>query len=393
MNITLHSRIKLVPIKIRKDKKHYIVEDKLSSEFYEMPEVCIDAINLINQSERLEEIERVLKEKFKEEEVNLLDFAEQLLELDLIDSIDDMKVEKQQNQKDKMGFLWISPKVGKFFFNKFTLPLYGAIFILNIVIFIMNPSLFPHREDIFVFDIMVGNVFLWLSFAFLFVLFHELGHILALRAQNLPTKLEVSHRMFFIVLTTDMSSVWKLTSKERNILFLGGLSFDSILLFVSLILQLLFPNGHWVLIGLMHLAVFDVVLRMLFQCCIYMKTDLYFVFENVSGCYNLMENAKQTFRQKFLLFKSKSSEEVVFSGESKIVFIYSLFYFLGVILTVVLYFMYYIPEVIYAAKKLLPGFQQPPTSLLFWDALVFSLQVSIFIFLLLYSWRKKYIQN
>jgi putative peptide zinc metalloprotease protein len=131
----------------------------------------------------------------------------------------------------------------------------------------------------------------------------------------------------------------------------------------------------------------------LFQCCIYMKTDLYFVFENVSGCYNLMENAKQIIRKRFSFLKSKSSEEVVFSGENKTVFIYSLFYLLGFILTVVLYFIYYIPEIIYAGKKLLPGFVQPPTSLLFWDAVVFSLQVSIFIILLLYSWWKKYLLN
>lgn len=383
----------MVPIEIRKDHKNYIVEDKLSGEFYEMPEVCIDAINLIIQGVLLADIERVLIDKFPNEDIDLLEFVQQLLELELIENIDDIKVIKNQTPKEHMGFLWISPKVGKFFFNKFTLPLYSVIFILNIVIFILQPSLFPHREDIFVFDLMVANVFFWMMFAFIFVLVHELGHIFALRAQNLPTKLEVSHRMFFVVLTTDMSPVWKLTPKERNVLFIGGLCFDSVLLFISLVFQLLISADHWFLQGLMNLAVFDIVLRMLFQCCIYMKTDLYFVFENVSGCYNLMENAKQTIGQRFSLLKSKSSEEVVFSGENKTVFIYSLFYFLGVILTVVLYFMYYIPEVIYAAKKLLPGFVQPPTSLHFWDALVFSLQVCIFIILLLYSWRKKYILN
>jgi putative peptide zinc metalloprotease protein len=393
MKISLNSRLLMVPIEIRKDHKNYIVEEKLSGEFYEMPEVCIDAINYINQGTLLSEIEVKLKEKYPGEDIDLLDFAEQLIELELIDSIDNIKVQKHHKHKEQLGFLWIPPKLGEFFFNKFTFPLYGAIFFVNILIFIFNPSLFPHREDIFVFDIMVVNVFFWLLFAFVFVLFHELGHILAMRAQNLPTKLEVSHRMFFVVLQTDMSSVWKLTPKNRNVLYLGGLCFDSILLFISLIFQLLFPANQWFIQGLMNLAVFDIVLRMLFQCCIYMKTDLYFVFENVSGCYNLMENAKQTIRQKFSFLKSKVSKEVVFSGEKKTVFIYSLFYLLGIILTVVLYVRYYIPEVIYAAKKLLPGFVQPPTSLLFWDALVFSLQVSVFIFLLLNSWRKKYLLN
>jgi putative peptide zinc metalloprotease protein len=393
MSLTLNSYLSLVSIQIRKDKKRFIIEDQVSGEFYEMPEICIEAIQLINQDKQLGEIECELKVKYPYEEVDVLTFAEQLIELDLIDSINGTKINKQQKQKEQLGFLWIPQKIGKFFFNKVTYTLYSALFILNIVIFILNPSLFPHHDDIFVFDIMVINVLFWMVFTFLLVLIHEFGHVLAMRAFNLPTKLEIGHRLFFVVLLTDMSSVWRITPKERNVLFLAGLCFDTVLLFISLIVQLIVPSDQWLLIGLMNLAVFDIVLRMLFQCCIYMKTDLYFVFENVTGCYNLMENAKQVIRQRLSFLKSKSTEEVVFTGENKTIFTYSLFYFLGVLLTIFLYFKYYIPEVIYAGKQLLPGFLQPPTSLLFWDALVFSLQVSIFISLLLYSWRKKYLLN
>jgi putative peptide zinc metalloprotease protein len=395
MSLKLNAILSLVPIEIRKDKKRFIIEDQSSGEFFEMPEICIDAITLIRNGEQLGDIESTLKNKYPDQDVDLLDFAEQLLFLELVDSIDGVKVDRLEKAKEKeqLGFLWIAPKIGKAFFNNYTYPIYISLFIINIVLFLLHPSLFPRHDDIFVFDIMVVNVLFWMVFTFLFVLIHEFGHVLAMRAHNLPTKLEIGHRLFFVVLLTDMSSIWKLTPKDRNVLFLAGLCFDTVLLFISLIIQLIVPVDQWLLNGLMNLAVFDIVLRMLFQCCIYMKTDLYFVFENVSGCYNLMENAKQIIRKRFSFLKSKSSEEVVFSGEHKTVFIYSLFYLLGILLTVVLYFMYYIPEVIYAAKKLLPGFVQPPTSLLFWDALVFSLQVSIFIILLLYSWRKKYLLN
>jgi putative peptide zinc metalloprotease protein len=214
-----------------------------------------------------------------------------------------------------------------------------------------------------------------------------------MRAHNLSTKLEVSHRLFFVVLETDMSSVWKLAPKDRNVLFLAGLCFDSVLLFIALIFQLMFPNAPNFTLGLMYLAVFDIVLRMIYQCCFYMKTDLYFVFENVTGCYNLMENAKQIMRKQFTFLKLKSSEEVVYRGERNTIFLYSIFYFLGVVVTTILYFIYFIPEVIYTGKQLVPGFLQPPTTLVFWDAVLFSLQVSIFIVLLVYSWRKKYLRT
>jgi hypothetical protein len=393
LNITLQSRLSITPIEIRKDKKHYIVEDKLTGDFYEMPEVCIDAIDLINQGFSLGEIETSLIEKFPNEEVNLVDFANQLFELGLIDQLDGEKIEKKHISKEPSGMLWVSPKLGRFFFNKFTVLLYSVILVLNIVIFIVHPSLFPHRDDIFVFDIMFVNVIFWMAFSFLFVLIHEFGHVLAIRAHNLPTKMEIGHRMFFVVLLTDMSSIWRLPPKDRNILFLAGLYFDSILLFLALITQLFFPNSSNFIIGLVHLATFDIVLRMIFQCCIYMKTDLYYVFENISGCYNLMENAKQAINKRLSFLKLQQMDEVIFSGEKRTVSFYTLLYFLGFVITIFLYFHYYIPEIIHVGEQILPGFINSPTSLLFWDAVVFSLQVGIFILLLLNSWRKKYIKN
>ncbi|MEH7356042.1 hypothetical protein V7150_21150 [Neobacillus drentensis] len=393
MNISLESHLMLVPINIRKDKKHYIVEDKDSGEFYEMPEICIDAINLMNQGDRLGEIERKLKGKYPDDEVDILDFAGQLLELELIGEIEGVKVEKKIHLKEAKGFLWISPKIGRLFFNKFTYPLYISLFVINLILFISKPSLIPHHEDIFVFDIMVLNVILWMTFTFFLVLIHEFGHILAIRAYNLPTNLEIGHRLFFVVFETDMSSIWKLAPKDRNVLFLAGLCFDTVTLFISLVCQLVFSNESGIIMGLTSLAVFDIFMRISFQCCFYMKTDLYFVFENVSGCYNLMENANQTIRKWFPILKNRSLNEIEFESERKTIFLYAIFCVFGILLTLFFYVKYYIPEVIHAANLLLPGYLKSPTSLAFWDAVVFTLQVGIFLILLLNSWRKKYLKN
>ena len=104
MGITLYSRLLLVPIEIRRDKKHFIVEDKTSGEFYEMPEVCIEAIKLMDMGKKLGEIEETLKVDFPNEDVDLLGFSNQLLEMDLIEKIDGEKVEKKETVKESLGF-------------------------------------------------------------------------------------------------------------------------------------------------------------------------------------------------------------------------------------------------------------------------------------------------
>lgn len=390
---TLNSYISLVPIEVHKDKKHYIVEDKYSGEFYEMPKVCIDAIKLISNGEQLAEIEQQLKEKYPEEDIDLLDFTQQLLELNLIAEINGVKLENKQKKKESLGFFWISPKLGKFFFNKFTYVIYSLLFIVNVALMISHPALFPHYKDMFIFKFMVLNIPIWMALSVILLLFHEFGHVLAMRANNLPTKLGIGHRLFLVVLETDMGSVWKLPSKDRNVLYLAGICFDTVIISFALITQLIFSNGPGVFLGIMQIVVLDTFIRMVYQCCVYMKTDLYYVIENVSGCYNLMENAQHTIR-KWLPFKKPSqSNGVVFEGEKKTVFVYSIFYFVGVFLTVTLYAIFYIPQLLFAWKKVFPGFSEGPTSLPFWDATLFSMQILIGLLFLLYSWRKKYFRT
>lgn len=393
MSFTLHTQLTLVPIEIRKDNKHYIVEDIASSEFYEMPEICIDAINLIIKGESLVEIETLLKRKYPEEKVDLLDFAEQLLELQLIKEIDGVKVEGKEKKKESLGFVKIPPQLGTFFFNKFAYIVYIGLFIVNIFLLISHPTLFPHYKDIFIFNVMALNIPAWMFITAALVLIHEFGHVLAMRSKELPTKLEIGHRLFLVVIETDMSTVWKLPSKERNVLYLAGICFDTAILFLALISQLIFANGSGVFLSIMHVVVLDTFIRIVYQCCVYMKTDLYYLIENLSGCYNLMENAQQVMRKWVPLLRIESASEVVFAEEKRMVYSYSIFYFIGVFLTLFIFTSFYIPQLLFSSKKVLPGFLDGPASLPFWDATLFSFQILTSILLLLFSWRKKYLQK
>jgi putative peptide zinc metalloprotease protein len=393
MNITLQSYLSIVPIEIRKDKKHFIVEDKASGEFYEMPEICIEAIKVMEQGVSLGEIEEILKRRFPAEDVNLLDFAQQLLEMDLIEEIDSVKVDKKKLEKESLGFLWIPTMVGRFFFNKFSLSLYSGLFIVNLILLVTKPSLLPNYKDVFISDVMALNIIVFMAVTFLLVLVHEFGHILAMRAYNLPTKLGIGHRLMLIVFETDMTSVWRLPAKNRNVLYLAGLCFDNVILFAALMSKLIFPNSSGIFLSLMTLAAFDVFVRIIYQCCVYMKTDLYYVFENSTGSYNLMENAQQKIRNRLPFLKTTHDKDEVFPGEKYIVFSYAIFYFIGLTVTLALMTIFYIPVLLHAAELTLPKFLKPPSSFAFWDAVLLSAQFLVIIILLLNSYRKKYFMN
>ncbi|MEH7225199.1 hypothetical protein V7112_15425, partial [Bacillus sp. JJ1566] len=388
MKLTEETLLTLHDIEIRKDNKHYIVEDLITQEFYEMPLVCIDALDLIQKGLSLGEIEEQLIKAYPNEEIDLVDFGEQLLELNLVHSVDGEEITYKKGIKSRLGYEWIPSQLGKIFFNKYTNFLYGLLVIFNIGIFCFRPSLFPHYKDLFVFDLLSLNIVVLGALSLVTVLIHESGHILAARSFGLPTRLDIGHRLYLIVFETDLSLAWKLSSKQRNVLYLAGVFFDNVVLFLALLLQLFIPIQSSILSGLIGLVVFDVIVRIVYQACIYMKTDFYFLFENLTGSYNLMENSNHTIKSFFS--RSKLENKELFQGEEKIVKSYSVFYIVGVGITLGLLFIYFLPQLLYMVVNILPGLSRPLSDTYFWDAVLFVIQILVIIGLLLYSFAKSY---
>ncbi|MCU9614781.1 peptidase [Caldibacillus lycopersici] len=387
MNITLESHLKLSPLSIRQEKKHYIVEDSLSGEFYEMPKICIDAIEMIQEGQSLGEVERFLLMSYPEEDVDLLSFAEQIIDFGLVTEVDGevMTVLKKHGKSD--GFTWIPAKLGHLFFNKITNKLYIAIFIVNILLIIRNPHLFPSYKAIFLFDSMVFNVLAFTLITLLLIFIHEFGHVFAIRSYHLPAQLNIGHRLFLVVFETDLTTAWRLQSKERNILFFAGICFEQLIVFIALCLKLFVPEGNTLFIGILNIIIFDIVVKLIYQCCFYMKTDIYYFIENITGSYNLMENSKQLLR-KWLPFIKADKSTTTFTEERKFVHMYSGFYVFGFILTIALFGLYFIPQAIFMYSRTFTNLFHPSSTAYFWDAIIIVVQTVLLIGMLFYSIQK-----
>ncbi|WP_210364155.1 hypothetical protein [Bacillus sp. REN3] len=388
MSFSDETIVSLRPLTIRKDKKHYIVEDKESGDFYEMPEVCVAAIELLDQGVPLGQAEGALRAQFPDEEVELFDFVYQLLELELVGEIDGADVERKTITDSQSGFGWIPAGIGRFFFNQLTSKLYILLLVGIFLILIFNPGFFPKYKDLFVFNLMLKNVAAWLLVTSILVLVHEFGHVLAARSENLPAKVGIGHRLFFVVLETDLTQAWSLPAERRNKLYLAGMYFDITVLFAALSAQL-FIDENALIASFLRLAVLDTFVRLVYQTGVFMKTDLYYVLENMTGCYNLMEEG-QFFLGRWLPFLKERDTEAL-TIEEKVVRPYAVFYLAGIAVTCALAAFYYIPQLLFAVKEfMLPGLAEPLNSLRFWDSAVFMLQIGIVLSLLLYSWTKKY---
>ncbi|MBD8032983.1 PqqD family protein [Solibacillus merdavium] len=391
MKVSLESEITLYPLSIQKDKKNYIVEEPISGDFFELPEISVDAIRRLDKGEGMAEIEKVLKEFYPEEEVDIIEFVEQLVELGLVQEVDGVQVHrgKEKQAKSEGGFLWIPQWVGRLFFNRKINKVYLLLLAANIFILILNPELFPHYKDIFLFDSMVLNVLTYLLISLVLIVIHEFGHILAIRSHDLPANLSIGNRLIFIVFETDLTQAWKLDPKKRNILYLAGMSFEQVILFLSFVFMLLFPDAYFV--GILSIIVLDIFIKTVYQCCFYMKTDVYYVVENATGCYNLMESGEIYLSSFFK--KSKMDHKKMFEDEWNLIRIYSVFYIIGVFLTLFLTVLYFIPQLYYMFTTIYLNIMGAGDRAAFWDAIAFLVQTMLLLILLVYLARKKRREN
>lgn len=394
MKVSLQSEITLYPLSIRKDKKHYIVEEPVSGDFFELPEIGVDALKRLEQGEELVSIEHTLKNSYPDEEVDMVDFVEQLLELGLVQKVDGVPVKREQSRAttNSGGFFWIPQSVGRLFFNRVMNKVYLLLFLANIIILILNPELFPHYKDIFLFDSMVLNILMYLSISLVLILIHEFGHILAIRAHDLPAKLSIGNRLIFIVFETDLTQAWKLDPKKRNILYLAGISFEQVILSLSFGIMLLFPGAG--ITGVLGIIVLDIFIKFIYQCCFYMKTDVYYVVENITGCYNLMENGRIYLNSLFKKHrKDGENHKEIFQNEWNLIRLYSVFYIVGVVLTLILAVMYFVPQLYYTYMTIYMNLLGAGDRAAFWDAIAFLVMTMFMLFLLVFVARKQKDEN
>ncbi|KYQ01023.1 hypothetical protein B4079_3768 [Bacillus cereus] len=116
MELTLNSTVCLHAIQFRKEQKNYIVKDTITGEKYEMPPLWIDALAMMRDGFLLGEIEEKLKEEYPEEEINMLAFTRQLLQLELVGMVDGEEIACTK-KKEKDYLAWLRPRVEQFFLS------------------------------------------------------------------------------------------------------------------------------------------------------------------------------------------------------------------------------------------------------------------------------------
>ena len=337
--------VRQVQLTVQKEEEGYIIGNQDTGVFLAVPEEAIQLMSWFKDGHNIGEVKILFQEKYNENP-DLQDFLEMMVDQGLIRVVEpnedpegapfEAQFQLSEEQNQKFHFKDIDPRIGGFLFGKPMMMLYGLMVAVAVWLLLKYPAIVPARMDL-VFRQNVTFNFIFLNIIVMFTVFlHEMAHLLAARAQNISCRLGISNRMWYVVAETDMTGVWSLPRAKRFLPFLAGPIFD--IVFAALMVFGL----AWVEATGLELSVLvkqflralllTTVLRIVWQCYFYMRTDFYFVFGAMFNCKNLMEDTTTFLKNKIKQIRGKTDltdQSSIPPREFKIIHYYAFIWVFG----------------------------------------------------------------
>jgi len=254
---------------------------------------------------------------------------------------------------------WFPQAWGQRIFSRPVLLISGVLVAMALLAIAADPKIVPGPSSL-LFSARLGLSMLWLAPLFVLqICLHELSHMAAARSCGVRVRFGVSHRLWLLVLETDMSGVWTLPPRQRYLPILAGSFVDAVSASVMILILAAAARGLFVLssveLGILRALLVIYFYQITWQCFLFVRTDFYYALANLFGCKNLLTDTTTYLRNLLVRSTGKGSvreQSAVPAGEMKIVRWYSILWLLGRLLAFYILIFFQIP-IVYSYLKLM----------------------------------------
>ncbi|HAX89328.1 MAG TPA: hypothetical protein DCY91_24505 [Cyanobacteria bacterium UBA11370] len=347
------SRITFYPLIRRCEDGMYIVGRVETGEFISLPEVGIQVIDILQNKHSLEKSKSLLMDIFGIE-VDISTFIEELVKLGFVEAIDDFNIYESKPKISNLN--WLKPQYIYFLFSRTATICYTILATIAFITLIKNPRLVPSYQDFFWASstslVLVGNTAITIAN----IALHELAHLAAARSLGLPARISLSTRLHNLVVQTDVSSLWSVPRRYRYRVYLAGIVWELIFCSTALVVLAYIPLTS-LLQGLIKALILTQFFGITWQFYFYMRTDIYFVLQDLLRCHNLFTDSLN-----YLIFFVKKTNHMLFKKsfkgsivnplinvpiqERNKVIVYSWLVLIGSIVSFCIFFTYNLPILI-----------------------------------------------
>ncbi|HSZ38813.1 MAG TPA: hypothetical protein VK817_02530 [Trebonia sp.] len=288
------SRVRMRPLSTRRDRDGWVIGRPETGDFISVPDVAHRVITLLGQDRTVDETAARLRAETGTR-FEVADFVTALDDLGFVASVDDRVREDRGDTRPSLP--WLRPRHVRWLLHPLA-PVAVAGFAVAIVVMLaLHPALMPSYR-VLVWNRHAGLVLaVNAAIGWTLVLLHELSHLATARAAGAPARITLSTRLQFLVAQTDVSGVWAAPRRTRMTVYLAGIGFN--IVFAGTCLLILGCAGpHGVLRSVLAVAVAEALLTLPAQLMVFMRTDLYFVLQDLSGCANLYADGSAYLRRR-----------------------------------------------------------------------------------------------
>jgi len=361
---TLHpaSRVSLRPLAVHPEDGEFVVGRVDTGVFVSVPEIGARALGYLREGRSLAEVEAQLAAE-DGSAVDVQAFAAELLELGFIAAVDEVPIHSTDRTHNHLP--WLKPCHVRWLFSRPIAAAYAALLTIAAVTVTLHPDVLPRVQDFFWSPRLSLVMALNLLVGWLHAGGHELAHLVAARAEGIPSHIRAGTRLQYLVLQTDVSGAWSLPRPARYRIYLAGVLWD-LMVASLLLLALAHAESPEPVAGLLRAWILVIAFGLLGEFAFYMRTDIYFVFQDLLHSRNLFHEAQRLLLHRLRKLFPKSSERpdplegFTHSGRRKVI-LYAGLLIAGTTLSLGRYLLIGIPILIelvtQAAEELVSGYR------------------------------------
>ncbi|MEU6408561.1 hypothetical protein [Microbispora sp. NPDC046933] len=277
------TRVRLRPLGFREDEDGWIVGRVETGVCIAVPRAGKRAIELLDSGRTISETREELKTELRAD-LDVSAFVHDLAAVGMVASIGDRVFADTGTRAPSLP--WITKGMVRWTLSPVLHCLLGLLVLSGFVAAALRPDVVPRWRSLLWSE--HGTLVLLSEVALVAILvsLHEFAHLLTARAAGVPGRIRVDTRLQFLAAQTDVSGIWLAERRIRLTVYLAGIAVDASVLAGCLLTMAL--SGGNVLLSVIALTEMT---GLALQFFIFMRTDLYFLVQDLARCRNLYADA------------------------------------------------------------------------------------------------------
>ncbi|WP_248961114.1 hypothetical protein [Sphaerisporangium perillae] len=275
--------VQLHELGFRRDGDEWIVGRVESGDFVAVPHAGLRAIQSLQQGRSVEDTERHLLQETGTR-LDVAGFVAGLTEAGLVAAVDGRATGSPVPPPPTLPRL--TARHVRWTLNPWLHLAMAVTILAGALTLALRPDVMPGWRDLLWSSHGTVVLLTQVAVGWTLILLHELAHLTTARAAGVPGRIRLGTRLQFLAAQTDVSGIWLAERRVRLTVYLAGMTLDGTICAISVLLMVA-TGGH----PLLPVVMLTSLTMVATQFLVFMRTDVYFVLQDLTGCRNLYRDA------------------------------------------------------------------------------------------------------